>query len=384
MNKFEDGLSDTAARTRSEAQIETLREQGGVFVEAVRLTRMPMIVTDATLPNNPIIFANHAFIRLSGYTFDELMGQEPHFMNGPATDPEAVRDYEEAMDQGQDANVEVLQYKKDATPFRAMLFASPLLDEQGAIRHHFLSYLDVTRRYEAEQDLQLLTQQLENKVATRTRELQEANRVLEDLLSEREMLLAEVNHRAKNSLAIAAALLGVQARRQEDPQVKALFREAQDRLGAMARVHDLLSKSESSQKVKLSRYIHDLCGALKPITETESGIELAVKTEAGTLVHADVAIPLGIIATELITNSVKYAFPPPASGIITVTTRCVGSDEVEIVVSDNGKGMGESRDGSLGFGLIETLVRKIGGEMTVQSAKGVTVTILFPNSRGSQ
>ncbi len=228
MNEFEHDLPDTAARTRSELLIEKLREQGGVFVEAVRLTRMPMIVTDATLPNNPIIFANDAFIRLSGYTFDELMGQEPHFMNGPATDPDSIREYEDAMDRGEDANVEILQYKKDATPFRAMLFASPLVDGQGATRHHFLSYLDVIRRFEAEQELHVLMQQLENRVAARTRELQGANRVLADLVSEREMLLAEVNHRAKNSLAIASALLGVQGRRQEDPQVKALFREAQD------------------------------------------------------------------------------------------------------------------------------------------------------------
>ena len=63
------------------------------------------------------------------------------------------------------------------------------------------------------------------------------------------MLLVEVNHRAKNSLAIAASLLGIQGRRQPDPAVKALFEEAQDRLNAMARVHDLLSKSERSQHV---------------------------------------------------------------------------------------------------------------------------------------
>ncbi len=152
----------------------------------------------------------------------------------------------------------------------------------------------------------------------------------------------------------------------------------------MARVHDLLSKSESSQKVDLARYIHDLCGALRPITETESGIELEVKTEPGIIVHADLAIPLGIITTELITNAVKYAFPSAASGTITVATRWGGSEVVEMVVSDNGKGMGESRDGSLGYGLVETLVRKIGGEMTVQSAPGVTVAISFPNPRGSK
>src|SRR3954464_6881626 len=77
MNAFQDNLAGTDERTSSERHIENVREQGGVFVEAVRLTRMPMLVTDADLPGNPIIFANRAFIELSGYTEDELLGQDP-------------------------------------------------------------------------------------------------------------------------------------------------------------------------------------------------------------------------------------------------------------------------------------------------------------------
>ena len=79
-------------------------------------------------------------------------------------------------------------------------------------------------------------------MAARTRELEAANSRLSALVTEREMLLVEVNHRAKNSLAIAASLLAIQGRRQPDPAVRALFEEAQDRLNAMARVHDLLEQ----------------------------------------------------------------------------------------------------------------------------------------------
>ena len=79
--------------------------------------------------------------------------------------------------------------------------------------------------------------------------LKAANDRLNKLVAERDMLLSEVNHRAKNSLAVAASLLAIQGRRQPDRAVRALFEEAQDRLNAMARVHDLLSKSESAQQV---------------------------------------------------------------------------------------------------------------------------------------
>src|SRR5215207_9811961 len=175
VNDFQQNMPDTVARTMAERHIDAVRQQGGMFVEAVRVTRMPMLVTDATLPGNPIIFANRAFINLSGYTEEELLGQDPHFMNGEGTDPEAIQRYESATTEGRDETLEILQYRKDGTPFRAMLFASPLDDGQGTVTHHFLSYLDITRRYDAEKDLQTLTSELERRVAARTRELEAAN-----------------------------------------------------------------------------------------------------------------------------------------------------------------------------------------------------------------
>src|SRR5918994_6360829 len=97
MNEFQENLADTAERTLAERHIEGVRQQGGMFVQAVRVTRMPMLVTDATLPGNPIVFANSAFLELSGYVIDELLGQDPHFMNGEKTDPEAIERYQASM-----------------------------------------------------------------------------------------------------------------------------------------------------------------------------------------------------------------------------------------------------------------------------------------------
>lgn len=378
-NKFVEGLVDTPERTRSERQLDEVRERGGFFVDAVRLTRMPMIVTDATLPGNPIIFANPSFLKLSGYSLEEVTGQEPHFMNGPATDPEAIRQYETAMAERRSVHVEILQYRKDGQPFRAMLFASPLDDGQGNVVHHFQSYLDITRRYDAEEALRLLTEQLEAKVAARTAELKAANAVLEQLLHEKGLLLAEVNHRAKNSLSIASSLLAIQGRRQPNPEVGALFAEAQDRLMAMSRVHDLLSKSEASQQVNLCKYLNDLCEALRPITEQDDCIALSVTCEETMLLHVDLAIPLGIIATELITNAVKYAFPPPRCGTIAVTACRLAGSQIEFRVQDDGAGMPSPRDGSLGYNLVETLVKQLRGQMRVQDGPGVTVAIVFPS-----
>lgn len=378
MNDFQDNVSSTPERALSQRYIEGVRQQGGIFVDAVRLTRMPMLVTDAMLPGNPIVFANKAFIDLSGYSVSEIVGQDPHFMNGKDTDPEAIERYEQAIEANRDETLEILQYRKDGSSFHAMLFASPLGDGQGTITNHFLSYLNITRRYEAEEDLRVLTAELEARVAERTKELELANRTLKGLIDERDRLLAEVNHRAKNSLAIAAALLGVQARRQESPTVRVLFEEAQDRLNAMARVHDLLSRSETSQRVEVAAYVRDLCDALRPITGDDHRISLEARAEQGILVEADTAVPLGIILTELVTNAVKYAFPAPNAGTITIRVHRVPGDRVEVQVEDDGVGMLDIREGSLGFGLVRALVKQIGGEMDVRSSPGATIRVDFP------
>jgi len=380
VNNFQEGMKGTDARASSEKYLDGVRQQGGIFVEAVRLTRMPMIVTDATLPGNPIVFANNAFVLLSGYSLQELLGQEPLFINGKDTDPEAIRSFEAAILEGRDETLEILQYRRDGTPFRAMLFASPLSDGQGTVTNHFLSYLDITRRFDAEESLRVLTQELERRVEARTRELEAVNGMLSNLVAERERLMIEVNHRAKNSLAIAASLLSIQGRRQPDRSVRVLFEEAQQRLNAMARVHDLLSKSEYLQRVDVATYVADLCEALRPITENDDRIHMVVKVEEGVLIEANVAVPLGIVLTELVTNAVKYAFPAPASGTILIQLQRGTPGHAELVIRDNGVGMLHLREGSLGYGLVRSLVQQINGNIDIQSGAGLTVSISFPAS----
>ena len=378
MNNFNDELPGTPARDRSERHLEGMRQQGGMFVEAVRVTRMPMMVTDAALPGNPIIFANEAFLGLSGYSIEEVLGQEPHFMNGPDTDPEAIRRYQQAMAEGREDTLEVLQYRKNGEAFRSMLYATPLDDGQGAVTNHFLSYLDITRRYEAEESLRLLTAELEARVAGRTRELEAANAALSRLVAEREILVAEVNHRAKNSLTIAASLISLQAHRQPDSNVRALFVETQERLTAIARAHDLLSKSEAIQRVDMSRYVQELCDAHRPITQGDGRIRIETDLEDGITVSSDTAVPLGIVLSELVTNALKYAFPGTRSGRLLAELRRQGDNMIEVVICDDGIGMVDAREGSLGYGIIRSLVRQIRGTIDIRSHEGLTVTIAFP------
>ena len=375
-NQFKPGMPDTPDRDRAGRHIDDVEQRGGLFVEAVRRTRMPMLVTDPTLPGNPITFANPAFVALSGYSLEELLGQDPHFMNGAGTDPDAIGRYTHAMHERRDVTLEIVQYRKDGSAFRAMLFASPVDDGQGTVTSHFLSYLDITPRWQAEENLRVLTAELESRVSERTAELEAANSRLADLLAERDLLVVEVNHRAKNSLTVASGLLAVQARRQSDPAIRAAFEAADERLRAMAKVHDLLSKSEAGQRVDLAMYLVQLCDALGGIADRER-IRVRAEADTGILLGADTAFPVGIILTELITNALKYAFPNGRSGIVLAQAQRTAAGEVELLVRDDGVGMGDLREGSLGFGLVRSLVKQIDGAMDVQGASGVTVRIIF-------
>lgn len=171
---FERDKPGTNARTEAEANIEALRQRGGLFVEAVARTRMPMAVTDARLPGNPIVFANEAFLRLSGYSMEEVLGQKPHFLSGPDTDPDHAAAFREALRRGEDIVVDTWQYRKDRSRFFAAVFVSPIADEDGQVIQHFLSYLDITRRAEAEQATRRHAAELEEVAAGRARDLRES------------------------------------------------------------------------------------------------------------------------------------------------------------------------------------------------------------------
>ncbi|WP_165374773.1 PAS domain S-box protein [Sphingomonas montana] len=149
-NAFETDKPDTAARSSMEDTIEQLRRRGGFFVEAVRATRMAMALTDPNLPGNPIVFANQAFLDLTGYSLDEVLGQQPFFMNGPDTCPDDAARLRQALAEDEDGLLESIQYRKDGSRFVAAMLLSAFKDDAGRTIHQFLSWQDQTRRVDAE------------------------------------------------------------------------------------------------------------------------------------------------------------------------------------------------------------------------------------------
>ncbi len=123
------------------------------LLAAVEKTRTPMILTDPNLPDDPIVFANRAFQELSGYGADELVGHNCRFLQGPDTDPASVQAIRDALAAQRDIAVDILNYRRDGTPFLNELFISPIMDRDGRVLYHFGSQVDVTGYRDARQRL---------------------------------------------------------------------------------------------------------------------------------------------------------------------------------------------------------------------------------------
>ena len=118
------------------------REQ---LFSAVEKTRLPMILTDPSQPDDPIVFANRAFQELSGYGAEELVGHNCRFLQGSGTDPADVQAIRDALTAKRDIAIDILNYRRDGTPFLNELFISPIMDGDGNVLYHFGSQVDVTR-----------------------------------------------------------------------------------------------------------------------------------------------------------------------------------------------------------------------------------------------
>ena len=123
-----------------------LDERGNIFFAAVEMTRMPMLITDPRQEDNPIVFANGAFIDLTGYPEEQILGRNCRFLQGPDTDRATVAELHRAVEEQRAVAVDIVNYKADGTPFWNALFFGPIFDQEGKLLYFFASQMDITER----------------------------------------------------------------------------------------------------------------------------------------------------------------------------------------------------------------------------------------------
>ncbi|WP_313706105.1 histidine kinase famiy protein [Massilia sp.] len=128
-----------------------LEDRGNIFFAAVEMTRMPMVVTDPRQPDNPIVFVNRAFLDLTLYDEQDVIGRNCRMLQGPQTDPATVAEIRKAIAEERAVAHDILNYKADGTPFWNALYLGPIFDQEGHLLYFFASQMDVTERRATEQ-----------------------------------------------------------------------------------------------------------------------------------------------------------------------------------------------------------------------------------------
>ncbi|HWK74534.1 MAG TPA: histidine kinase dimerization/phosphoacceptor domain -containing protein [Povalibacter sp.] len=204
---------------------------------------------------------------------------------------------------------------------------------------------------------------------------------LRESLGQKEILVREIHHRVKNNLQLVMSLLNLHARRIRDPRAEAAFAEARSRINALATLHRRLYESESLQEVDLRWFLEDLCAELRRGgLAGHREIELTVRAP-DEVIGPDIAVPLGLLVTEAITNAYKHAFGEVERGRIEVEVERDSDTTLKLSVRDNGRGIDPSQTDTepagLGRSLIDAFVRQLHGELDISSEQGTLVQVHF-------
>lgn len=148
------------------------------FVAAVRATRMPMIITDPRLPDNPIVFTNDAFCRLTGYPREDILGRNCRFLQGPETDPATIDRIRDAVRRVESIEIEIQNHRRDGETFWNRLLMAPVFDTHGVLAYFFASQVDVTLERERLKGLESSNASLMAELTDRLRQQQEHEREL--------------------------------------------------------------------------------------------------------------------------------------------------------------------------------------------------------------
>ena len=270
--------------------------RGDPFAAAVRSTRMPMIITDPRLPDNPIVFANEAFQALTGYSRDELMHHNCRLLQGPETDREAVGRIRDAVAEGTDISIDILNYRKDGTPFWNALYLSPVRNDRGEIRFFFASQLDVTDRIDVQSRMKREKARVDAEVTRRVSELRNA-------LDAQRLLLHEVDHRVKNNMTMIGSILRLQLRETLDDDTTKLLHAMMSRIDAMATVHRHLYQSDDVTRFDIGAYSMNLASDL---VQSSPQSDIRIRADLGRAdVAAGQASALGLIINEVLNHVLR-------------------------------------------------------------------------------
>lgn len=293
---------------------------------------------------------NRAVCAITGYSEAELLALTFQDITHPDDRNDALA-WAESLLRGTIDSYQIEQryIRKDGQPVWILLSGSLVCDAQGQPHHCIAQIQDISARKQAEAALRAA-------------------------VAEKEVLLKEIHHRVKNNLQMVASLLRLQAEMIGDPLVRDMFRDSQNRISTMALTHEQLYGSDDLANVDLAHYLHRLImQVLQSYARGTTAIDLELALDAGLSVPVDVMIPLGLILTELVSNSIKYAFHGRSVGQIVVVLRHTDG-VIDLIIGDNGVGLPADLDpataSTLGLQLVYNLAQQLAASLTIDRRQG--------------
>jgi PAS domain S-box-containing protein len=375
-------LTDITQRLQAE---QSLRESEARFRTLFENSPDAIVLIDPHDPKVdwPIIDCNNVFCRMNGYTQQELLGQSFSVVNNIEVKHDERENYLNTIRQAQTVKLETMHRNKDGSVFPVQT-SSTLINL--ADREIILGIdRDISAQKALEEQLHQAKFNLEKKVQTRTAAVAAVNTKLKASLTEKEVLLKEIHHRVKNNMQVISSLLSLQSRYITDPQALEVFRDSQSRVRSMALIHEKLYKSENLARIDFTDYINDLTRVLFQSYQAHQQKVIFRLQSEKLFLELDQAIPCGLIINELISNTLKHAFPHGQGGTLTIN---LVSDEIEritLTVTDNGVGFPPDLDfqetETLGLQLVNSLVGQLDGTISQTHNGGTEYKIRFPGAK---
>jgi PAS domain S-box-containing protein len=320
--------------------------------------------------NGCMLLANAGTLKLIGKTWTEVEGQtDLQLLADPVQAAVVMANDRRIMETGQVEELEELVEDRDGAVRVWLSTKTPIHDPGGQVSGLVGVSVEITELKRRSDQLTTLNAALNVALTDRTAALQQ-----------RDMLLREVYHRVKNNLQMIDGFVVMQARQMEDQAGKAALLSLRNRLHALALVHHQLMHSENLRTFDIAPFLHEVADNI--LQGVGDDVQMTVRT-ISLDVDLDFAIPLGLLVAELVTNSLKHAFPN-GKGTITVSLEHAAEGAIALIVSDDGQGrIGESiphgqRKVGLGAGIIKGMVGQLQGELTVKNENGTRTEIRVP------
>ncbi len=306
-----------------------------------------------TTPEGRIFYVNDAACNSLGYTREELLGMTISDI-GPSFPPEVFAEHWRELREKGSLILESSHRTKDGRVYPVEVNANHVVFDGKEYNCAFAS--DISERKRVEEELRIS-------------------------LAEKTLLLQEIHHRVKNNMQIVSTLLDLQSDSINDARVKSYFRECQNRISSLALVHEQLYQSGDFASVDFADYVHNLATRLfNSFAENPERVTLKIETDSVSL-NIDQSIPCGLIVNELISNSLKYAFPDNRTGGIYVRLNSGPGDWITLTVADDGVGLPADVDfrntQSMGLQIVCMLVRQLQGELELRNGAGAAYTARF-------